>query len=119
MSFQMQRIESSTTNTARTGVPLKRERGQEHRRRDGNRPRDLQQELDQARADSTLATLISDVSARAVEASTSSKRCLAGRADVVHVTIAAAILKPNWKYRLKKRIEVAGIHCRWDQKRST
>src|ERR1051326_1378141 len=112
--FQIRRIENSTMSTARTGAPLKPE--PEHRRlRDGNVPKVRRED---ARVDSILTTLISDVSALAAqEASTSSKRCLEAREVVVHVVVAAAMLKLSWKCRSRKRIEADGVRCRCKQRR--
>src|SRR6185369_16197257 len=87
--FPTRRIESFMTSTATTGA----QSNQVQARRDGNERNDLREMQDQARAGSTLVILTSVSFAPRVVlvVLTSSKRCLAGRAEAEVADLVAAV----------------------------
>jgi curved DNA-binding protein CbpA len=108
MYFPIRRIESFMTSTATTGA----QSNQVQARRDGKERNDLREEQDQARAGSTLVILTSVTFALRVVVLvvlTSSKRCLAGRAEAeVADLVAAVTLKLNSSCQSRKRTVAHG-----------
>src|SRR5678816_4200748 len=111
--FQIRRIESFMTSTARTGAQSKQVRARH--RRDGKGRNDRGEEQDHALQESILAILTSATSVPAVVSLTSSKRCLAGRPEEAEAdeVVAEPISKLSSSYHWKKRIEGYGARCRW------
>src|SRR5690242_10220267 len=114
--FPTRRIESFMTSTATTGGQSNQ--AQARHRRDGKERNDLREEQDQARAGSTLVILTSATLAPRVVlvVLTSSKRCLAARAEAeVADLVAAVTLKLNSSCHSRKRTGAhdAQYRCRW------
>src|SRR6185369_9706498 len=112
--FPTRRIESFMTSTATTGAQSNQV--QARHRRDGKERNDLREEQDQARAGSTLVILTSVTSAPLVVlvVLTSSKRCLAGRAEAeVADLVVAMTLRLNSSCQSRKRTGACGAQYRW------